>query len=716
MNTGVSGAVLMQAGRPVAFTGRHLQPAETRYSTTDQELLAVIYALRQWRCYLQGGKHDFLLVTDHHPNTYLQTQPTLSRRQARWSELLQEYNFNWQYRPGKHNVADPVSRSPALLQDLQAAAIDMKFDWQSRPAELHGGLAAAMMDHQPFMCAMSASIQIQIPQPRNVLLNAMTRSRASQPNVQTSGRVSQHAKQPAAVTVRPYPAEYGDNDAVRLSMLPDLQAAYESDPDFGDPLDARIRHKHLTARHGLWYHGSVIAIPDVPSLRRQILTELHDSPYAGHGGEHRTIQLVRRFFWWPALDKDCRAFVKGCQPCQRNKAHRRPYAGLLQPHELPSQKWQQVSLDFITGLPKTKHGNSMIMVVMDTLSKMVHFVPCNIRLDAEATAKLYIQRIFSLHGWPKVMITDRDGRFVDAFFRAVCTQLGTQQAMSTAHHHETVGQVERMNRVLEETLRHYVNDKMDNWDDLLPAAEFAVNNSYQASIGTTPFYLNYGYHPSVPLDVGVCPHPDADELLQDMQSVMQATGGYFAFAQQRLHANHIAALVKQARTKLMAARNRAKQYADAKLTDLQFKVGDNVMLKTKNLNLTHQPSTKLFPLWLGPFEIKAKVSAVSYELILPMHWRIHDVFHVNLLKPWSDNGQGHPPSPFTYVAGQPLEYEVDHIVEHYPAIPLHKGMTAKQLECVDFRVRWKHSGPQHDTWEPFSHLKHAPEILIKYGL
>ena len=131
---------------------------------------------------------------------------------------------------------------------------------------------------------------------------------------------------------------------------------------------------------------------------------------------------------------------------------------------------------------------------------------------------------------PSVFITDRDPKFTDSFFRAVCSQLGIRQGLSTAHHHETAGQTERMNRIFEETLRHFVNDKMDNWDVLLPAAEFAVNNSFQASIGTTPFFLAYGYHPRVPLHVGVSPHPDAHSFLDNVQSTMHA-GRFHAFAQ-----------------------------------------------------------------------------------------------------------------------------------------------------------------------------------------
>ena len=446
------------------------------------------------------------------------------------------------------------------------------------------------------------------------------------------------------------------------------------------------------------------------------MTELHDSRYAGHGGEYKTVQLVRRYFWWASLDNDVRQFVKGCALCQRNKASTREYAGRLQQHDLPTQKWQQVSMDFISGLPVTKNGNSMVMVVVDTLTKMVHFVPCKSATKAEDVAALYVDNVWKHHGWPKTIITDRDGRFLDAFWQSMCQQLGAKQVMSTAHHHETAGQSERMNRVLEETLRHFVNDKMDDWDVLLPAAEFAVNNAYQQSIGDTPFHLNYGYHPAVPLDVGVSPNPDVSDFLSTQQQVMHAAGRYHAFAQQRLNADRITAMVKAATDHLKMARNRQEQYANARRSDLQLEPGQDVMLKTTNLNLTHWPSKKLFPLWIGPFKVLKVVSPVSYELELPQHWRIHDVFHVNLLK-HRDNGQHHPPSPFTYLAGQPYEYEVDYILDHSPkSVRIQKGLAPQVLKRMSFLARWRFAGPEHDTWEPYSNLKHAPESLSDYGL
>ena len=383
--TGI-GAVLLQDGRPVAFTGRLLTPAETRYTTTDQELPAVVYAVSQWRCYLQGAQHDFTLVTDHHPNTYFATQPTLSRRQTRWSEKMQEYHFKWEYRPGKHNVADPVSRSPGLtmMANCMHALGWPVFEWHERSPRMVSGLAAAICSRADFFMRMHVNAA-------SWHANVQTRAQARVPAESPAQPESAPEPTPPLASSgdeHTRPAVYGEHPSDQRSLIAELRDAYLQDPVFGDPDDATVRHKHLRAANGLWYRASVIAVPASPAIKRQIMSELHDSPYAGHGGEYRTVQLVRRYFWWPSLDNDCRAYVKGCTQCQRNKASTRPYAGLLHQHEVAAQKWDQVSMDFITHLPRTPRGHDSIMVVVDTLSKLVHFVPCKMTDTAEDIAML----------------------------------------------------------------------------------------------------------------------------------------------------------------------------------------------------------------------------------------------------------------------------------------------------------------------------------------
>jgi hypothetical protein len=115
------GAVLMQDGNSLVYENRKMTSAEMNYKVGEQELLAVIHAFQVWRCYLEGSV--VRVINDHHPNTYLQTQVTLSRRQGRWSEYLQRFDFTWEYCPGKTNVADPLSTNAAFLMAISTRRV-----------------------------------------------------------------------------------------------------------------------------------------------------------------------------------------------------------------------------------------------------------------------------------------------------------------------------------------------------------------------------------------------------------------------------------------------------------------------------------------------------------------------------------------------------------------------------------------------------------------
>ena len=143
-------------------------------------------------------------------------------------------------------------------------------------------------------------------------------------------------------------------------------------------------------------------------------------------------------------------------------------------------------MDFIVQLPLTKQGHDAIVVFVDRLTKRAHFQAMHTSATAPEVAKIFFSVVFKNHGLPRVIISDRDAKFTSHFWQALFKQLGTKTAMSTAFHPQTDGQTERLNRTLEEMLRAYVTYKQDQWDEYLPAAEFAYNNSKQASTGFTP--------------------------------------------------------------------------------------------------------------------------------------------------------------------------------------------------------------------------------------
>ncbi len=181
------------------------------------------------------------------------------------------------------------------------------------------------------------------------------------------------------------------------------------------------------------------------------------------------------------MDTDIEAYVQTCatMACQRNKARTHSATVPLLPLEAPGKPWQSVSMDFITSLPKTKAGKTAILVFVCRLTKMVHMCATVNECTSADCAFLFLSTVFKLHGAPLELVSDRDTRFTSAVWTEMCQLMQMRRSMSTAYHPQTDGQTERMNRVLEDMLRHYVSPTQQDWDVHLPMVEFAINNAYQ---------------------------------------------------------------------------------------------------------------------------------------------------------------------------------------------------------------------------------------------
>src|SRR3954451_3191518 len=199
--------------------------------------------------------------------------------------------------------------------------------------------------------------------------------------------------------------------------------------------------KYVPRTNGLHYHEQQIYVPDHASLRQDILYDHHDSPCAGHLGQARTLELVRRQFYWPTLVKDTE-YVNSCEECQRNKPSHQKAAGMLQPLPIPDKKWDVVTMDFITQLPSTKNGHDAIFMVVDKLSKTIKAIPTVTTVTTPEVADLFFHHIFRYFGLPSTIISDRDARFTGKFWHTLWAKLGTKLAMSTAFHPQTDGQIE----------------------------------------------------------------------------------------------------------------------------------------------------------------------------------------------------------------------------------------------------------------------------------
>ena len=142
-----------------------------------------------------------------------------------------------------------------------------------------------------------------------------------------------------------------------------------------------------------------------------------------------------------------------CDVCQRVKAEHLKPAGTLQPLPIPSWNWEEISMDFITGLPKTSGGYNSIWVIVDRLTKSAHFLPVKTSYTIEKYAELYLTKVVCLHGVPKSIVSDRGPQFTAQFWEALYDAVGTKLLHSTAYHPQTGGQTERVNQILEDMLR-----------------------------------------------------------------------------------------------------------------------------------------------------------------------------------------------------------------------------------------------------------------------
>lgn len=593
------GGVLMQdhgSGlQPIAFESCKLNAAQRNYPVHEKEMFAIIHCYTKWRHYLEGVPS--LVITDHASLRHLHTQPTLSRRQARWMEFMSRFDFTIEYRPGKDNVvADALSRRA---------------------------------DHR---------------------VNAIT-----------------HATD---------------------TLHRDIVAAYARDPLFKDVTDGN--DGYTKSPTGLILKGKKVCVPADTTIRTRLLHEHHDTKIAGHLGRDKTAQLLSRNYTWIGLYKDVRDYITTCPVCQRMKPTNQSPGGLLQPLPVPERRWDEVTMDLITQLPKTPRGFDAIVTFTDRLSKRVHFAPTTTEIDAPGLAGIFFDTIFRHHGLPLKIISDRDPRFTSSFWRSLFGLTGTKLGMSTAFHPETDGQSERTNRTLEDMLRAYTNERQTDWDRHLTAAEFACNNATQASTGHSPFFLDYGQHPNTP----------ANLLRRVDSSPNQSTEDFL---------DRLRAALTQAKDALQRAQQRQATTADSHRREVALSKGQQVLLSTANLKLrNHGPSRKLLPKFVGPFPIKEVVSPVAYRLDLPSTMQIHPVFHVSLLKPYQASGtfparDDHTrPAPVTELSES--HYLVEKILDHRA-----KGQGRNQRR--EYLVKWQGYPLYEATWEPEANVKKLDAFL-----
>ena len=391
-----------------------------------------------------------------------------------------------------------------------------------------------------------------------------------------------------------------------------LPLIYKECPDFRANWDKLTQsttdHLHYRIDSGFLFFRDRLYIPS-GSTCNFLIWELHGGGLAGHFGITKTIQALELCYYSPQLCCDIRKMIGRCSTCTIGKLTKQNTRQYL-PLPVPDSPWQEVSLDVILGLPRTRRQLAAILVVVDRFSKMAHFIACCKTTDTAHTAGLFFNEIVHLHGVPRSIVSDRDVRFTSTFWKALWHLMGTKLLFSTAFHPQTDGQTEVTNRSLGNLLHCLVQENAASWDDLLPRMEFAYNASNHHATGYSPFQVNTGRNPTLPVDLVPLPSPkahsnDAINYATDLMEIHQ--------------------LVKE---RIAAYNATIKGTVDARRRPLEFHEGDMVMIRLRPECYAMEKAHKLHLRVAGPFQVRRVININAYDIAIPPDWGIASTFNI----------------------------------------------------------------------------------------
>ncbi|CAM8877778.1 unnamed protein product [Rhodiola kirilowii] len=345
-------------------------------------------------------------------------------------------------------------------------------------------------------------------------------------------------------------------------------------------------------------------------------------------------------------------------------------------------------MDFVTCLPRSNQ-KTVVMVIVDRLSKYAHFCAMRSGFTAESVASMFVQEVCRLHGVPASIVSDRDPVFMSMFWQELFRRQGTILAHSSAYHPQTDGQTEVINRLMEDYLRSYAGEYQTKWTDMLPWAELHYNTALHSGLGASPFEAVYGRPPPTLMDytTGDSKVAEVDNLLTTRSELIRRLRAHLARAQQRM-----------------------TQQANKHRSEVEFAVGDWAFVKLhphRQTTLRPHRSSKLAKRYYGPFEVIDRIGKVAYRLALPEGSKVHNVFHVSVLK------KCRAKPPFAQVDWPEC------FVDNHPLLVPEEVLAARVIQrgehdVPQLKVKWKGHGHEDATWEDQeSLLLEYPELNLE---
>lgn len=704
------GAVLSQGNnwetaRPSAFMSKKFTSTQRGYFTYEHEALGVLEALTKWQDELSGGR-KFTVVTDHEALTFFKEKSHMSGRHIRWQNFFHGFKCNILYVEGnKNKVADALSRYYSSSSDEELhyddfVSADIRLDKNG--------------DDLPLNRLEEAKEMLNFHRLSTKVKLAAARDKGKR---KQEVRESRHERDEQADELDPPEEPDGgseltladivkETDALRPSIEGDeflaaIKIGYTKIESWKDLLKNPSRYEKFKVIDSLITRITdqgipLLVIPKATyrgeSVKGIIIDHLHNT--LGHLGYQKTLDYIRRYYWWSEMSKDIEKYILTCEVCKTSKRRTSRKPGLLHQLPIPEAPWTSISMDFVGPFPKSIEGFNYLWVILCRLSSQVHLIPLKTTTNALELAHEFLKNIVRLHGLPSSIISDRDPKFTSKFWTELHRLLAVKLKKTTAFHPEGDGQAERMIQNVVQILRTAIRPDQRDWVIQIPMTEFAINSSRSSSTGFAPFELVYGMLPSMTLELPKATLPGVEEFAQQAINNLQTA-----------HDAIIKSRVDQA---YQANKSRQED-------PLNLEVGDLAYLSTTNLNMPKGRAKKLNPLYIGPYKIiKSYPTTSNYVLLLPPELKnrgIHPKFHVSRLAP-------HEPNDFTLFPGRAAqvyydfgedpskEFTVSEIVDHL----------WNETGELWFRVKWSLGDL---TWEPLTtcdELAALDEYLVEQGV
>jgi hypothetical protein len=668
---------------PIAFYSHKMHGAELNYPIYDKEFLTIVNCFKEFRHYLRGSKHPVKVFTDHKNIAYFATTQELNRRQLRYAEYLCEFDFTIAHCKGTDNGrADAISRRPdfdtgTVKTKEQLLEVNSKGEYQfTQPVKT---IARTTKGPRP------------LPEHRGLLYHNGEQDfvdwlRGSRYN-QNSGMT--YFKGKIEIPDKHVPTIF-DHYHNLVPHDGDYKKTWNQMKDIYDGITLEHHVRNLVESCKKCNPTKTIArttrsTEALSKEERDFLREFHSHPLHGHQGVKKTLERLQEQ-GYKYKKKDVEKVIKQCDLCMRTKAQRHKPYGNLQPLPVAQRPWDSITMDFITKLPLSEEPSTgifydSIMVIVDRLTKFSYYLPYRESTDAEELSYVFYRHIVSVHGLPTEILSDRGPTFAATFWQSLMARLGLNHRLTTAFRPQVDGQTERMNQVLEQYLRCYINYEQNDWVEKLPIAQLAYNTAYNESTKLTPAYANFGFTPNA--------YHDA----RQEKSINPAA---------ILKSDDLKNLHEEMKTELEFVRKRMKNYYDPKrLKGPTFSEGDMVYLATKNIK-TDRPTHKLDYKFIGPYKVLQKISENNYKLDLPPKVRLHPIFHVSLLESAADTIQVKTGNEPREISG-PEVYEAEAIRD-----------TRKINGQREYLIKWKNYPESENTWEPPKHLVNAQRLLKNF--